>query len=166
MATRIFKKTRFEYIQGKLSWAKLVIPDQMYNCWAVTIHPIPASLDLIRDMQAEGLKNVIKKDEDGYYVKFRCPVSRQRKDGSVWAFKQPDVLDQDGNPMDGNLVGNGSDGTIKLEVYEHLTPGGGKAIASRLVGVRVDNLVPFTPESMDEEFKKNTEGLRNQPPLF
>jgi hypothetical protein len=163
-----FNKTRTEYVQGKLSWAKVVKPDSMYDCWTVTIHPTPESLELIRDWQAEGMKNVLKKDEDGgYFTKFRCPTKRLRKDGTMWTFEAPKVVDADGAPMDGRVIGNGTDGTLKLEVYEHGTPGGGKAIAARLVGVRVDNLVPFNPdEDYTDEEKKEVEGLRAQPPLF
>jgi hypothetical protein len=139
----------------------------MYNSWTATIHPTPESLDKIRDWQSEGMKNVLKKDEDGYYTKFRCPVSRSRKDGTVWAFKQPDCIDADGRPMDGSIVGNGSDGTLKLEVYTHGTPGGGTAIAARLVGLRVDNLVEFNPETdFDDEEKAATKELAAQAPLF
>lgn len=162
-----FNKTRIEYVQGKLSWIKVVAPDQMYDCWSITLHPTPESLEKIRDMQAEGLKNVMKKDDDGYFTKFRCPTKRLRKDGTMWTFEPPKVVDKDGAPMDGNVIGNGSDGTVKLEVYQHGTPGGGQAIAARLIGLRIDNLVPFNPDSdyTDEE-KKEVEGLRAQPPLF
>jgi hypothetical protein len=162
-----FNKSRTEYVQGKLSWVKVVRPDTMYDCWSVTIHPTPDSLERIRDMQAEGLKNVMKKDEDGYFTKFRCPTKRLRKDGTMWTFEPPKVVDKDGAPMDGNTIGNGSDGTLKLEVYQHGTPGGGTAIAARLIGVKIDNLVPFNPdEDYSDEEKKEVEGLRAQPPLF
>lgn len=158
------KRATFEYVQGKASWVRIVKPDLTYNCWSITIHPTPDSLDKIRDWQAEGLKNMLKKDEDGYNVKFRCDVSKRRKDGSVWTFLQPEAVDKDGKPMDGSIIGNGSDVTLKLEVYEHGTPGGGKAKAARLVGVRVDNLVPFDPEKdFRPEEKARVEGLAEQP---
>jgi hypothetical protein len=167
MAQKIYKKTRFEYVQGKLSWVRVVKPDNTYSCWMATIHPTAESLDKIRDWQSEGMKNVLKKDDDGYFTKFRCPVSRQRKDGTVWAFTAPTVINKDGQPMDGSVIGNGSDGTLKLEVYEHPTPGGGKAIAARLVGVKVESLVPFNPESdFTEGEAEDVLGFKQQPPLF
>lgn len=161
---KFLKKANFQYVQGKASWVRVVKPDVAFNCWAVTIHPTPDSLEKIRDWQAEGLKNQLKKDDDGYYCKFRCDVSKQRKDGSVWTFKQPETVDKDGKPMDGSIIGNGSDVTLKLEVYEHGTPGGGRAIAARLVGVRVDNLVPFNPETdFTDAEQARVEGLKEQP---
>jgi len=161
---KFLKKATFQYVQGKASWVRVVKPDTTFNVWTVTIHPTPESLDKIRDWQAEGLKNQLKKDEDGYYTKFRCPVSRERKDGSIWTFLPPETLDKDGKPMDGSVIGNGSDVTLKLEVYEHNTPGGGRAIAARLVGVRVDNLVPFDPETdFRPDEMARVEGLKEQP---
>ena len=157
--TNTNKRTRTEYVQGKMKFVKVVKPDIMFNCWQATIYPTPDSLEKIREWQGQGLKNTIKKDEDGWFIKFRCDVSKQRKDGTVWAFEAPKVVDKDGKPMDGNLIGDGSDGTLKLEVYEHPTPGGGRAIAARLVGLRVDVLVPVEMTEEDQE-------LVNQPALF
>lgn len=163
MANQFLKKTRFEFVKGKLSWVRVVKPDLTYNCWSATIHPDAESLDKIREWQADGLKNQIKKDEDGWYTKFRCDVSKQRKDGSTWTFEPPKVVDQDGRPMDGSIIGNGSDGVLKLEVYEHPTPGGGKAIAARLVGVKIDALVKFEPETdYTPEEAADTADLRAQ----
>jgi len=79
---------------------------------------------------------------------FRCDVSKQRKDGSVWTFKQPETVDKDGK-----TYGRGQSSVtaqmlpLSLKSTKHGTPGGGRAIAARLVGVRVDNLVPFNPET-------------------
>lgn len=167
MAERFLKKTRTEYVQGKLSWVRVVKPDLTYNCWTVNLHPTAESLEKIREWQSQGLKNQIKKDDDGWYTKFRCNVSRERKDGTIWTFEPPKVVDKDGRPMDGSIIGNGSDGTVKLEVYEHGTPGGGKAIAARLVGLRVDNLIPFNPdEDYTEKEAADVKELREQKELF
>lgn len=162
------KRTRTEYVQGKLSWVKVVQPDTKYEpAWSVTIHPTQESLEKIREWVAEGLMNRIKKDDDGWFVRFKCPVSRNRKDGTIWTFEAPKVVDKEGRPMDGFVIGNGSDGTLKLELYEFPTPGGGNGIAARLMGLRVDNLVPFNPEAdYSDEEKAEVEGLKNQPPLF
>jgi hypothetical protein len=157
------KKTRTEYVSGKMAWVRVVKPDIQYNCWSVRLYPNSESLNKIREWQGEGLKNVIRKDDDGDYVRFKCDVSRHRRDGSIWTFEAPKVVDKDGRPMDGNVVGNGSDGTLKLEVYEHNTPGGGKAIAARLVGVRVDHLVPFNPDTDDFKGDLTDKGLQSQP---
>lgn len=133
--------TRYEYIGGKLSWVKVHAPNQ-WSKWTCTIHPTPESLEKVRDMQAEGLKNVIKKDDDGYYCSFSRPTSTVIQ-GKVRGYAPPKLLDKDGVETPNVNVGNGSDGVVKLEVYSHKTPGGGTAIAARLDSIRIDNLIPF-----------------------
>jgi len=158
------QNTNYEFVQGKLSDCYLVRPHTAWGKWMVTLHPTPDSLEKIRDWQGRGMKNVLKKDEDGYYTRFGCPIQRERKNGTMWAFEAPIVVDKDNRPMDGSLVGNGSDGTLKLELYEHGTPGGGKAVAARLVGARIENLVPINPE--DDPNADKTRDLRGQKQLF
>lgn len=111
----------------------------------MTLYPNQESLDKLRELQAEGLKNVLKKDEDGYYVSFRRPTSKLMK-GKVVAFTPPVVQDKDGQQINQTAIGNGSDVTVKLAVYSHKTPTGGKAKAARWEALRVDNLVPFEAE--------------------
>lgn len=157
------KRTRTEFVSGILAWARVVKPDTQFNCWSVRLYPNAESLDKIRKWQTEGLKNVIRNDQDGDYVRFKCDVSRQRRDGSIWTFEAPKVVDAEGRPMDGSIIGNGSSGTIKLEVYEHNTPGGGKAIAARLIGIKIDALVPFNPDFDDAKGDLTDKELMKQP---
>lgn len=134
--------TDYVFIQGKLSWLKFTVPDE-WNKWKVTIHPNAEGLEKIRELQTEGVKNVLKKDEDGYFTTFSRPTSKMIK-GKVVGLAPPELLQADGKtPLTGVLVGNGSDGVVKLEVYSHGTPGGGKAKAARLLSAKIDNLIPF-----------------------
>lgn len=149
--------TEFIKLKGKASWAKTKQPNQ-WDKWVVTLHPLTPDLELIRDMQAKGLKNVIKKDEDGYFTSFNRPTKRVRGNTTV-TMDPPTVLNSDGSVFDG-MIGNGSDVTITLEVYEHRTPAGGKAIAARLDTIQVDNLVPFTKEPEPDL------GLQKKPQVF
>lgn len=149
------------YFKGKVSWVRVVNPDN-YDCWSLNLHPVSEDLERIRDLQAKGLKNMIKKDADGYYTKFRCPVSKVIR-GKTVSFERPSVVDKEGKPMDGLTIGNGSDATVKVEVYEHGTPGGGKAVAARLKGLRVDNLIPFSSSDYTEAEAGNNAGLKDQP---
>jgi hypothetical protein len=159
---RIYGKTEIVPVTGKLSWV-FTVGLNRFEKWSVTIHPNQESLEKIRDLQSEGLKNVIKKDEDGYYVQFSRPPHKETQNGKIISFAPPVVTDRAGNPVDGR-VGNGSDGTVELEVYEHPTPQGGKAKAARLRGIIVDNLIPFNP---DTDYRGETaeivQSLRSQP---
>src|SRR5258708_15884757 len=139
-----FNKTTFEYIQGKVKWFRPVIVNQ-WNKWSTQIHPNDAGVELIRELQAKGLKNQLKKDEDGYYVSFTRPATKTIKSGKTIAFAPVEVFDKDGVPFTG-AVGNASDVTLKIEVYKHETPTGKKAVAARWVSARIDNLVPYEPD--------------------
>ena len=158
--------TEHVYIQGKLSWVKCQVPDE-WGKWKVTVHPTPASLEKIRELQAEGIKNVIKKDDDGYKCTFSRPTQKTIK-GKVVGLTPPEILQADGKtPLTGVLVGNGSDGTIKLEVYTHGTPGGGKAKAARLLSIKVDNLIPFElKRDFDAKQQEAVKGLDEQEFIF
>ncbi len=155
---------QYIYIQGKGNWARLVTPNK-FDKWSIQIHPNAESLEILRDMQARGAKNMIKKDDDGYFTNIGRTISKTYvKSGKTEAFTAPKVFDKDGNLLDGNTVGNGSDVTLKVEWYEHGTPTGGKAVALRLDSVRVDNLVKFEPErDLDKYEKENLSGLKDQP---
>jgi hypothetical protein len=144
--------------------------------WKHVLYLDPESLEKVRELQAQGVKNVLKKDEEGYYTTFSRPGQKVYK-GIVKGLAPPEILDgslpkmADGSypPMRPDvMVGNGSDITTVLEVYEHGTPGGGKAKAARWLSSIVFNLVPFVPtKDYDEEQKRAVKPLADvKEPLF
>ncbi len=136
-------------IEGELDWTRVVNPEE-YNGkkhWSTTVHPTRDSLDVIRDLQADGIKNVVKKDDRGYYVKFSRPIQQEKKGKIVKTFQPPIVTDKDGNVIDGMKIGNGSKGVVTLDVYEHAIQGGGKAKAARLESIQITELVEYVPQS-------------------
>ena len=157
-----YGKTEIVYIQGKASWFRAKQPNQ-WDKYSVQIHPNAEGLQIIRDLQAKGLKNTVKKDDDGYFVNFTRPVSKEYKSGKRQTFAPPTVVDKDGNSYDGQ-VGNGSDVTLKLEVYEHATPAGKNAVAARWASAKIDNLVPFELEKSGYPHEiAAAQGLKEQP---
>lgn len=148
------------YLSGKAKWAKLKQPDPKYNKWKIDLYveANSESHNKILDMQKQGIKNILRKDEDGYVMSFSRATERKSRDGKVQGMTPPLVLNADGSPYDG-FIGNGSDVTLKLE---HYTYNMGSAV--RLVSVRVDKLVEFTPSrDFDEGEKEAAEGLMDQP---
>jgi hypothetical protein len=150
------------YITGKCKWARTFNPDPTYNKWSITIWPANnAELTKIHDLKAKGIRNELKKDDEGYYMTFSRPLKIQLRNGGVKAMTAPITLDKDGKALT-ELVGDGSDVTVKLDTY-----GGkgdyGKYFAARLDSIRVNNLIPYTKESMDEESKARVAPLEEQP---
>jgi hypothetical protein len=113
------------------------------------------------------MKNVIKKDEDGYYVKFSRYPWKEYKDrgGRIKRvnYEAPQVLSRDGSPYR-DLLGAGSDVTVKVEIYSHNVPGSSKkAKAARLTAVMIDNLVPYTRKDFTPEQENVVRGLEETP---
>lgn len=153
----------YVYWQGKAKWVKAINPDLTYNKWNFVLYPNEVHLEEIRDLQAKGVKNVLSKDDDGWKINISRPVQKVWK-GRVWAFTPPRVVDKDDRPLDGVAIGNGSDVTAKIEVYQHGTPSGKKATAIRWEGLRIDNLVPFESKTDYPPGEKDQiEGLSKQP---
>lgn len=158
---------KYIYLKGKGSWFQHLFQlDAEYNKWNITLHFTPESLDEFRALQ---LKTHLKKDDDGYYAKLSRPASRVYG-GKLTPFAPPLVFDKDGLPMkDSSLIGNGSDITVKCEVYQYTPPGGkAKANAIRMESVRIDNLIPYEPKRDYTDAQATAaEGLTDQPaPLF
>lgn len=159
---RLLSKTEYVYFKGKAKWAKHTTPDKFGN-WKITIYLDDEGYKKVLDLQKEGLKNVLGKDEDGNFVTFRRAQQKMIR-GKVVGFAPPEVLNPDGTPLRDVLVGNGSDVTVKVEVYAYKPPVGNPAKAARLMSIRVDNLVPFElSRDFDEDQAKQVGGLLEQP---
>jgi len=158
----------FIYLKGKVSWVRHLRPDDKYGKWNCKLHPDVESLEKIRELQlaqngVSGIKNVLGKDDDGYYMGFSRPVNKLMR-GQVVAFTPPVVVNADGSLFQGDAIGNGTDATIKIEVYTHGTPGGGKARACRWESMRIDHLVPFDKNrDLGKEELEAVKELVNQP---
>lgn len=133
-------------LQGKAKWAKLVRPNK-YGKWSLDLYMDQDNIDKFKSM---GVKNHLKKDEEGYYVSFGRPTSRVVR-GQIIAMPPPILLDKDNVPTVMDNVGNGSDVTVKIEHYSYTNPlNKTKEHACRIHAVRIDNLVPF---SIDDDLK-------------
>jgi hypothetical protein len=138
-----------KYFKGQSKFTTLKEPNQ-WGDWNITFYPDPKALEEVRDMQSNGLKNILKKDDNGYYITFKRAHTASRG-GREIVNSPPVVVGPDGKtPLD-DLIGSGSKVTVKLESYTHPTPSGGRAVAARLAGVQVDELVPFGDAGTYEE---------------
>lgn len=147
-------------LKGKLMWCRLVELNK-YGKWSLDLYPDAPSLEVLRRLQAEGIKNVIKLDDEGqYHVQISRPAQIELQKGQVQSVTSPKLRDKDKQPLPDNIrIGNGSDGVVAVEVYTHRVPNSEKrAKAMRLYGVEVHNLVPF--EVTDQGFDVETEAAQ------
>jgi hypothetical protein len=151
----------FVYLQGKCNYAKFVTPDNKYQRWGLDLYFTEESLAKFKALK---LKTHLKMSDDGFFAKISRPVSKLIR-GELVAFLPPKIYDKEGMPMEGVLIGNGSDVTVKCEVYRYTPPGSKiKENAIRLESVRVDNLIPYEPKKdFTKEDKEATAGLLEQP---
>ena len=155
---------QFVYFKGKGSWFHHLFQlDSEYNKWDIQLHFIPDSLE---EFRALNVKTQLKKDDDGYYARLSRPGSKIIK-GVLVPFSPPMVFDKDGAPIkEGVSIGNGSDITVKCELYQYTAPGSKvKSNAIRLESVRIDNLIPYEPNrDYTKEQAAAAAGLTSQPP--
>ena len=130
--------TDIVYLTGKCNWAKVYKPEAEYDkskhSWRIDLYPDDQSWELF---DKAGL--ALKKREDkegGKFVSFKRPTKKIIKDKIV-ELEPPKVLDFEGNPMT-DLIGNGSDVTIKVSVYDTA-----KGKGHTLEAVKVNELVEF-----------------------
>ena len=158
------QKSYFEYLSGKAKWVRAKNPDPKFGKWNMTLYPYDEDLKKFKALQDEGVLTRLKKDDDGYYFQISRPVNKMMK-GVLIQFTAPKVIDKDGVVIeDGAGVGNGSDVTVKVQVYSYPKPTGGWGKAIRWEGLKVNNLVPYKADSFPtQEDKEQVKGLLEQP---
>ena len=83
-----------------------------------------------------GIKNKIKRDDKGWFVKFSRPVSDISKAGkTLRTYEPPRVVDAEGKPIEG-FLNNGAIGEIKIDFKEGSTTMG-KYYTARLEAVKL-----------------------------
>lgn len=153
-----FRKEEEVFLKGKIKWCKHIRPDTMYNKWSVVMYLAGPELDKAREWQAMGIKNTIKKDDDGWYITLSRKTTITVKGRDV-GLEPPRVFEMKEGP-DGpvevpitEMVGNGSDGIAKCILWSSKNYPGKNV---RWEALRVDNLIPFSTE---RDYPDGGEGL-------
>lgn len=164
---------KYLYLKGKVCWVKHIKPDEKFGAprWGLKFYPDKDALEQLRkecfepQENLKPIRNTLGQDDDGYHINLSRPVTKMMR-GQIVAFTPPVVVNADGSPFLGKAIGNGSDCTVKIELYAHNVPGspGVKARAIRWEGMRIDNLVDFDPtRDLTPEQYKEVAGVLNQP---
>jgi len=131
-------------LKGKIKWCKHIVPDTTFEPggkWSVVIYLEGKELDKARELQAQGIKNTIKKDEDGWYMTVSRKASYEVR-GKHIGRTPPEVF----RVVDGmketinRPVGNGSDGVIKAMLWSSKNFPGKNL---RWEALRIDNLIEY-----------------------
>lgn len=136
------------FFKGKTKWARVHKPSENFETYEVPVYMDKKELKRYQD---SGMQLQIREDEDGSFVTFK------RKHAEFNGLKKEQVINgrpginilKDGAyvPFDG-LIGNGSEVTVKVEVYD--TPGRGKGKKGhRLLAVGVDKLVEYVAKEKE-----------------
>lgn len=160
------RTTEEVFLTGKFKHMHHLKPNPRFpDKWNTLFYPDAESLDKIKKLKKEGVQNHLKMDEEEgtWCINFSRPLE------VVWngkreAMEAPKVIFKDKTPCQ-VAVGNGSDGIMSLEVYSHRTdtPGVYKK-AARWRGARIDNFIPFNPETEYSEAEKaEIKGLSEEP---
>ena len=152
--------SKFYKISGELTWVKKT-PDQKYppGYWTLNVKP-----------DEEGLKTLLEtglnlsKKSDGSFT-FRRPTQKLFKTGlkifdpPKFLIREPkgDIIEMDKD----TLIGNGSKGVVKLEVYQTAS-----GFGHRYESVLVTDLISYTPPENRESREKISEFKNDLPSVW
>jgi hypothetical protein len=113
------------------------------GAYSLDLFPDTNSLSIIQGL---GLRNKPKLGDGGkLYFSFKAPVKNQYT-GEV--YEKPTVDMEDGTPYP-DLIGNGSEITVKLLVESGTSKQFGKWTRSRVLGIRIHNLIKYEKPTAD-----------------
>lgn len=140
--------TTYHFADGTIMWAKgLATVDPKFETYNASLE---VSKEVADRLKAAGCAAEFHPVEDRFSFKIkksatRIQIDKVTKAKSIVPAGPPRVFLTDPNGQDVDLdpktVGNGSEVTVKLEMYD--TSKGGKG--TRLMAVRVNNLIEFVP---------------------
>ncbi len=132
------------YIKGKGKWVK-IFPgqeDKKFKCWTLDLY---LDEDQVKEFKAWKSELHLREDKETHepFIKLRRSTMKLIKDKLV-TFDPPEVLSSENKKWSGELIGNGSELTCKVCVYDSSQGKG-----ARLEAVRVDVHVPYAEKEVD-----------------
>lgn len=126
-------KQEYEF-DGMIKWAQVQSPNQRYGDYRLQFYPKDGSTR--KAIKGTGTMCHVKEDDDGFFYTFRSEI-------------QPSVTDTEGNPITA-FVGNNSEATVRITVEKFTSAQYGEIARTKLVGLVVTKLVPYTPKKEAE----------------
>ena len=116
------------FYTGKCKWAKVHEPDKTYKKYSIDVL---LDMDQYEALKATKIKNTGKPEDGKMWVTFRC----NEADGPVTV-----IIDDKPST---EMIGNGSEVTIKVDIDSFTSAKWGNITRSRLEAVKVDRLVKY-----------------------
>ena len=140
------------YFTGDCKWAKVYKPDDRYKKYSIDVE-----LDEVQQKEYDSIE-LKGKAREGYVSFSSYP---DKKKGNMPS--PPTVMDADGKPFT-DLIGNGSNVTVKIETYTYNNEWG-KGNGHRLMAVKVNKHVKFEGEGKSNLVTQgNTAASASEPP--
>lgn len=134
----------------EIYWGHLRDVDQ-YGSWSAKVFLSPSAVKKLTDAGVGDKIKIDSPNSNGNVDKEGEKYIRLRKKAEEDAVA-PSIIDTSGVPIKG-LVGNGSKGNIKVDIYEYKHFGGG--IAVRLEAIQLTHYIPYEEgedfEMLEEE---------------
>lgn len=141
----------------ELWFVKADRPNNKFNkknpTWECQIRTTDKEVKKVWESHSLNVKAVIP-DEGAPYYKVNLRKKSIKEDGEPAS--RIDVVDGRLKPLDPNTIGNGSIGNIRIFQYEYPREGGGKGVASVLMGIQVTKHIVYKPRPRDDEFGEDT----------
>jgi hypothetical protein len=130
-------------LKGKVTWVQVGNLNR-FGKWSLNFYPDETSLNRFRELQLDGLRNQLKKDDTGLFFQISRPPEIEFSKGVKTPVSPVKVRDKDKQPLE-EAIGDGSDVVVTCELYSFRVPNTEKrAVALRLYGITVETLVPKT----------------------
>lgn len=169
--------TEHIFIRGKLRYAR-VFQLNKYGKWSFDLYPFPGEdTEKLRELKDRyKVKNYLRQDDDGYYMSMQRPPQKDMGKGlrkrtvplAPLQVLDANRTDEHGHPQPlvEQAIGDGTDATVKIELYNFKTAEGEIAFAIRPVGILVHNLVEWkAAEHFNEEEMEQISGLKERTQL-
>lgn len=140
------------YFSGTTEWARLAKPDTKFDANGIYSMNLYMDKKSFKKYKEAGIQLKIKENDGKDFVTFKRNAKRPSDTGFIENGPPQILVGEDGDDLPPNtLIGNGSEVTIKVRVYDTQ-----KGKGSTLEAVRVDKLVPYVledtgPDDMPEE---------------
>ena len=134
----------YEYVKGKAMYANITSPNTRFEPHKYSITVLTNS-DTATKLEDLGLNQVRTRTGELKYEEPAFTFSKRASRNDGTANPAPKLVDGDGNPMD-VAIGNGSEVTVKIKPYKN-----NYGRFAELMAVKVDNLIEYTEQDLDNE---------------